>query len=153
MAPFAHAENDSQTSWSMEAGARKENNDVSPLMTKSMEACRVPARWRQLFRQLTRTTVRGNVQPPIGQMCLVMTGVAGQDEGQMGVVTRRTKVMVDVTMVHKSGKGTVTKSKHVRSLVFLEPGLVLTQDQNGSVWVQRSTPDWMHEGENGHQRR
>ena len=69
-------------------------------------------------------------------MCLVMTGVAGQDEGQMGVVTRATNVMVDVTMAHKSGKGTITKLKQPRSLVFLEPGLVLVQEHNGSVWVR-----------------
>jgi hypothetical protein len=81
--------------------------------------------------------VRGNVQPVIGQTCIVMTGVAGQDEGQMGVVTSRTRVMVEVTMVHTSGKGTITKTKQPRSLMFLEPGLGVVQDSDGAVWVRR----------------
>ena len=80
------------------------------------------------------------MQPAIGQMCIVMTGVAGQDAGQMGIATSKTKVMVEVTMAHQSGKGTITKAKQVRSLVFLEPGLGMVQDPNGSVWVRRVTP-------------
>jgi hypothetical protein len=101
-----------------------------------MKATSMRERWLRRFGQLTRTTLRGNVQPVIGQACIIMTGVAGQDEGQMGIVTNRTKVMVEVTMVHSSGKGTTTKSKQPRSLVFLEPGLGLVQEDDGSVWVR-----------------
>jgi hypothetical protein len=139
MTPFSHPESDSRSDPNLYADATNEDKDISPPVTKSMEQSWGRTTWHQLFGQLTRTTVRGNVQPPIGQMCLIMTGVAGQDEGQMGVVTRRSKVMVDITMAHKSRKGTLTKSKHVWSLVLLEPGLVMTQDQDGSVWVQRIT--------------
>jgi hypothetical protein len=96
--------------------------------------------WLQALGQLTRTTVRGNVQPKVGQMCIIMKGVAGQDEGQMCVVTSTSKVMVGVAFVHQDGVKTITKSKQPRSLLFLEPGLVLTQDLNGSVWV-RSAAD------------
>jgi hypothetical protein len=101
-----------------------------------MKAMSMRERWLRRFAQLTRTTLRGNVQPVIGQACIVMTGVAGQDEGQMGIVTNKTKIMVEVTMVHASGKGTVTKTKQPRSLVFLEAGLGVVQDDNGSVWVR-----------------
>jgi F0F1-type ATP synthase epsilon subunit len=74
-------------------------------------------------------------------MCIIMTGIAGQDEGQMGVVTQHTKVMVEVTFAAKSGKGTITKTKQARSLVLLEPGLVMVQDANGSVWVRSISQD------------
>ena len=69
-----------------------------------------------------------------------MTGVAGQDEGQMGVVTHHTRVMVGVTFASKTGKGTSTKIKHPRSLVFLEPGLGMMQEPDGSVWVRTIVP-------------
>jgi hypothetical protein len=97
------------------------------------------SRWRELLGQLTRTTVRGNVQPQIGQTCLIMTGVAGQDAGQMCIVTGTSKVMVEVALLHKDGTRVITKSKQPRSLVFLDPGLIITQDENGSVWVRGST--------------
>jgi hypothetical protein len=82
--------------------------------------------------------IRGNVQPQIGQLCIIMTGVAGQDEGQMGIVTSRTRVMVEVTLASKSGEGIITKTKQPRSLVLLEAGLVMVQDPDGSVWVRSS---------------
>ena len=148
MTPFSHPGIDSRSDPILDADTAKDNKDMSPLLTKSKEPSRDRATWRQLFGQLTRTTIRGNVQPSIGQMCLIMTGIAGQDAGQMGVVTRRSKVMVDVTMAHQSGKGTVTKSKHVRSLILLEPGLVLEQDQAGSVWVRRNTSGCSQQEEN-----
>ena len=65
-----------------------------------------------------------------------MTGVAGQDEGQMGIVTSQTKVMVGVSYIPTNGKGISTKTKQPRSLVMLEPGLVMIQDPDGSVWVR-----------------
>jgi hypothetical protein len=148
MTPFSNSGIDSRSDPSLDTDTANDRKDVSPPLTKSKEPSRDRATWRQLFGQLTRTTVRGNVQPSIGQMCLIMTGIAGQDAGQMGVVTSRSKVMVDITMAHQSGKGTVTKSKHVRSLILLEPGLVLEQDQAGSVWVRRSTSGCPQQEEN-----
>ena len=84
--------------------------------------------------------MRGNVQPKVGQSCIIMIGVAGQDEGQMGIVTGRTRVMVEVTLAAKSGEGIITKTKQPRSLVLLEAGLLMVQDPDGSVWVRTSKP-------------
>jgi hypothetical protein len=96
-------------------------------------------RWRQRFKQLVRMSIRSNVQPKIGERCLIMTGIAGEDEGQMGVVTKRTRVMVEVSFVPKCGEGIISKNKHPRSLIMLEAGLVLMQDPDGSVWVRTSS--------------
>ena len=114
---------------------------LPPLPIPSQEQSHSRSLWRHVLNRLTRTTVQGNVQPRIGQMCIIMTGIAGQDEGQMGVVTQHTKVMVEVTFAAKSGKGTITKTKQARSLVLLEPGLVMVQDANGSVWVRSVSQD------------
>jgi hypothetical protein len=64
-----------------------------------------------------------------------MKGIAGQDEGQMGIVTSVTRVRVDVTFIPKNGKGTITKSKQPSSLILLANGLTLVQDDFGTVWV------------------
>jgi hypothetical protein len=96
----------------------------------------VSRQWQQLLGFLTRTRVRGNVQPQIGQMCIIMKGRAGHDEGQMGVVTNTSRVMVEVSLLHPKGKGIMTKTKQPSSLVLLEPGLVMVQDKNGSVWIR-----------------
>jgi hypothetical protein len=91
--------------------------------------------WRKCLQRLTRTQTRGNIQPQIGQACLIMKGIAGQDEGQMGIVTSVTRVRVDVTFIPKNGKGTITKSKQPSSLILLANGLTLVQDDFGTVWV------------------
>ena len=69
-----------------------------------------------------------------------MKGIAGLDEGQLGIVTNRSRVMVDVTFAHPSGEGTQTKKKQPCSLVLLEPGLDLVQDAHGTVWVRAIPP-------------
>jgi len=112
---------------------------VSPLTVTSGKTGRIGSRWRRVLSLLTRTGVRGNVQPPLGQLCIILQGVPGQDEGQMGVVTHHTRVMVGVTFAARNGKGMQTKTKQPRSLVLLEPGLIMTQDSDGSVWVRRQT--------------
>ena len=108
---------------------------MAPMMKRGQSG-RMKTRWLHVLGQLSRTTLRGNVQPAIGQQCIVMKGVAGQDEGQMGVVTNRSRVMVEVTVAHHTGKGTVTKRKQPSSLIMLEPGLGLVQDVDGTVWVR-----------------
>jgi hypothetical protein len=137
MAPYENPEGNVISRGRKGKETLSDKNAVLPDRTMSMKAADMRARWQRRLGQLTRTTVRGNVQPVIGQTCIVMTGVAGQDEGQMGVVTSRTKVMVEVTMVHTSGEGTITKIKQPRSLMLLEPGLGLVQDIDGAVWVRR----------------
>ena len=121
-----------------ENGRKHEDRCTGANVVTSVPAV-VKSRWRHLLGLLSRTTVRGNVQPQIGQLCIIMTGVAGQDEGQMGIVTSRTKVMVEVTLASRTGEGIMTKTKQPRSLVMLEAGLVLVQDPDGSVWVRASS--------------
>lgn len=53
--------------------------------------------WRDVYRRLTRVGYyRGNAIPAVRQMCLVMKGEVGGDEGQMTVVTRTRRVMVEI---------------------------------------------------------
>jgi hypothetical protein len=110
---------------------------VVPPRPWKVGGCKAMSRqWRKILCKLTRTQARGNVQPQIGQTCLIVKGTAGQDEGQMGIVTNVTRVRVDVTFIPKSGVGTVTKSKQPSSLIFLATGLTIVQDEYGSVWVK-----------------
>ena len=140
MAPYLNSRNNDKPSWDS-GNSRVGVDDRCPSpVTSSLGPSENKSRWKRLLGLLTRTTVWGNVQPRIGQLCIIMTGVAGQDEGQMGIVTSQTKVMVEVTLASKTGKGTITKTKQPRSLVLLEPGLVLVQDSDGSVWVRAVKP-------------
>jgi hypothetical protein len=76
--------------------------------------------------------------PQIGEHCLVLTGKMGDDIGQMGWVTDVKAVMVETGYrSQKSGK-IVYKHKKPSSLLMLEDGLMLEQDRNGMVWIQRS---------------
>jgi hypothetical protein len=128
-------------SWLWQKMVVTADESVVPLHTQSTCRVKKSRTWPRILKALTRTSVRGNVQPKIGQMCLIMTGVAGQDEGQMCCVTSTSKVMVEVSLVGKDGIGYSTKTKQPRSLVLLGPGLLVTQDANGSVWVRTSTDE------------
>jgi hypothetical protein len=154
MTPFQSTHNEEKPLW--EGKKREEHPEklLPPLTVPSTEHFHIGSRWRQLLKLMTRTTVRGNVQPPIGQLCIIMTGVAGQDAGQMGVVTHHNKVMVEVTFAARAGKGTTTKTKQPRSLVLLEPGLIMVQDINGSVWIRSAVQDGPKQmmGTNGQER-
>jgi hypothetical protein len=81
--------------------------------------------------------VRSNAQPPVGQVCLVMAGKANQDLGQVGIVVRQAASMVEVAMKAPVGSRVLLPMKQPSSLIYLEPGLTLVQDSNGSVWIQR----------------
>jgi hypothetical protein len=59
----------------------------------------VTQQWKNILCQLTRVGTRGNERPEFGQYCLVMTGKANQDLGQMGVVTTCTPSMVEIAYV------------------------------------------------------
>ena len=145
MPPHQSANNVNNPIWEGIGHMEVSKGKVSPMVVSSGGQTRLGARWRDLLgRMTTRTTVRGNIQPPIGQVCLIMTGIAGQDEGQMGVVTHHTRVMVGVTFRSKDGEKAITKLKHPRSLVLLEPDLVMVQESDGAVWirsVERKSPD------------
>jgi hypothetical protein len=98
-------------------------------------------RWRERlrtgFRYLLRMGPRGNALPLVGDHCLVLTGKAGDDIGQMGRVTDVKAVMVEIGYrSQKSGK-IVYKHKKPSSLVMLEDGLRLEQDVNGMVWIRQ----------------
>ena len=126
----------SQGGWS--GGNKMPREEPQPLFVPSSKQARGKGGWQHLLDQLTHTSVRGNVQPQIGQFCIIMTGIAAQDKGQMGIVTSQTKVMVGVSYIPTNGRGISTKTKQPRSLVMLEPGLVMIQDPDGSVWVRSS---------------
>ena len=95
------------------------------------------ALWRERLKRLTRVGIRVDTRPPVGQLCLVMVGKMEQGQGQVGIVTRQTACMVELTMCAGGGEGhTVAHLKRPSSLIFLEQGLVLVQDENGSVWLR-----------------
>ena len=96
--------------------------------------------WRERINHLPRVGIRGNVRPSVGQLCLVMTGKVDQDHGQVGIVTRQTSCMVEVTMRPSKGDRTVDFLKRPSSLILLAAGLFLVQEKDGSVWI-RHDPD------------
>jgi hypothetical protein len=96
--------------------------------------------WHERLKQLTRVGMRGNTRPPVGQLCLVMTGKVDQDQGQVGIVTRQTSCMVEIAIRPTVGDLSMTVLKRPSSLIMLGPGLILIQEKNGSVWI-RHDPD------------
>ena len=98
------------------------------------------ARMTMRFRRLTRIERADNEMPELGQVCLILIGVEGRDLGQQAVVTARTKVRVHVAYREQNGRRG-TKLKHPSSLILLENGLEMTQDEQGFVWVRREAGD------------
>jgi hypothetical protein len=88
------------------------------------------------LRRLTRVGRAGSELPPVGQACLILHGVEGRDLGQQAVVTAQTKARVRVAYQERNGRRG-EKLKHPNSLVLLEDGLEIAQDEQGFVWVQR----------------
>jgi hypothetical protein len=110
-----------------------------PLEAKSSEWAKRTVFGTQIkekARRLFQARPRGNKQPKLGQMCLVMKGEAGGDEGQMALVSERTPAMVRVTYVCNKHGLTKTKLKHPSSLVMLDPGVTLVQDNDGTMWIR-----------------
>jgi hypothetical protein len=70
------------------------------------------------LRRLTRVGRAGSELPPVGQACLILHGVEG------------------VAYQERNGRRG-EKLKHPNSLVLLEDGLEIAQDEQGFVWVQR----------------
>ena len=110
-----------------------------PLEAKSLEWAKRTVFGTQIkekARRLFQARPRGNKQPKLGQMCLVMKGEAGGDEGQMALVSERTPAMVRVTYVCNKHGLTKTKLKRPSSLVMLDPGVTLVQDNDGTMWIR-----------------
>jgi hypothetical protein len=99
----------------------------------------IPTRWQHLLHRLTRGGPRGNQLPPLGQACLIMTGRGGQEEGQMGIITNRSTAMVEITYLPGHGTKLATKRKRPSSLILLGKNLVVTQQADGSVWVEHES--------------
>ncbi len=92
--------------------------------------------FKQLSKRLFRARSRGNVRPKLGQMCLVMIGESGCDEGQMGIVSERTPCMVRVTYICNQLGKQKTKLKRPSSLIMLDPSVTLVQEDDGSLWIR-----------------
>jgi hypothetical protein len=73
----------------------------------------------------------------VGQVCLILHGVEGRDLGQQAVVTARTKARVRVAYRERNGRQG-EKLKHPNSLVLLEDGLEMSQDERGFVWIKQA---------------
>jgi hypothetical protein len=59
--------------------------------------------WKKIILSLPRMSVRSKELPRIGEQCLVMKGKAGDDEGQVGVVTDRKRCMVEIAFQGPKG--------------------------------------------------
>ena len=68
-----------------------------------------------------------------------MKGDVGGDEGQMAVITGTRKVMVKIAWLDQTSKKKLWKMKQPRSLIFLEEGLAVVQETDGSVWIRDQT--------------
>jgi hypothetical protein len=65
-----------------------------------------------------------------------MKGKPGKDEGQVGIVSDTTAAMVWVTYVQDATGKQTSCLKRPSSLVMLDPGVVASQDRNGTVWIR-----------------
>jgi hypothetical protein len=102
---------------------------------------RSPGWWRLVLQGLPRLKIRSEKQWRIGERCLVMTGKAGLDEGQVAVITERKPCMVEIAFRGPDGN-IRRKSKRAGSLIGLRPGVTVVQDADGSVWVQPEKRNW-----------
>ncbi len=97
--------------------------------------------WRSRLAQnvlrLARVGRAGSELPPVGQVCLILHGVEGRDLGQQAVVTAQTKARVRVAYRKRNGRQG-EKLKHPNSLVLLEDGLEMSQDERGFVWIKQA---------------
>ena len=89
------------------------------------------------LQRLTRSRKAGNELPSVGQGCLVLRGVEGHDLGQPAIVTMQTKARVRILYIGADGRP-ASKLKQPSSLILVEDGLEMVQDEHGFVWVKRS---------------
>ncbi len=91
--------------------------------------------WRQVLSALPRMLVRSEKQPTIGQQCLVLKGKPGYNEGQVALVTQRKQCLVEIAFLRPNWK-LQTKLKRPGTLIMLEKGIKVVQDNNGVMKVQ-----------------
>jgi hypothetical protein len=104
--------------------------------TKWAQPTRVGAQIKEGAKRLFYALPRGNNCPKRGQMCLVMKGETGNDEGQMAIVSECTTSMVRITYVCNQLGLTKTKLKRPSSLIMLDPTVTLVQDKDGTMWIR-----------------
>jgi hypothetical protein len=90
------------------------------------------------LRLLTRVGRAGSELPRVGQVCLVLHGAEGRDLGQQAVVIAQTRARVRIAYRERDGRRG-EKLKHPNSLVLLEDGLEIAQDEQGFVWVKQES--------------
>ena len=71
----------SDSCWSSDDKLCQPHETSAVPIVKKCQRSKMKMRWEYLLGQLSRTTLRGNVQPATGQQCIIMKGIAGQDEG------------------------------------------------------------------------
>jgi hypothetical protein len=91
---------------------------------------------KHLSDRLFKSRPRGNARPKLGQMCLIMKGKAGCDEGQLGIVSDRTSAMVRVTYAKDRHGEQTSKLKRPSSLIMVDSRLTLIQEKDGTIWLR-----------------
>jgi hypothetical protein len=109
---------------------------LGTVATKQTKSAQARARIKRVAARLFHALPRGNSRPKLGQMCLVMTGETGNDEGQMAVVSDRTTSMVRITYMCNSHGLIKSKLKRPSSLIMLDPAVTLVQDNVGTMWIR-----------------
>jgi hypothetical protein len=89
------------------------------------------------LRRLRRVGKAGNELPKVGQTCLVLRGDERKDIGQECVITKQSASRVHISFRDGNGRQ-ATRVKHPASLVLLEDGLHVVQDERGFVWIKRT---------------
>jgi hypothetical protein len=120
----------------------EEESDEEILATESTEKKQVQLTeessatwWRRAMLGLPRMQLRSETLPRIGQQCLVLTGKAGYDEGQVAMIAQQKRCMVEIAFV--GPKGDIRrKLKRPSTLLFLGKGVTVTQEQDGTMWVR-----------------
>ena len=92
-------------------------------------------RLRRGVRHMTRMEPRGNQLLKVGAHCIIIVGNARQDVGQLAQVTEQTAQMVRVQDRGAKNRRLESKLKRPNSLIMLEKGLTMKQDEYGTVWV------------------
>ena len=94
---------------------------------------------KHVTRQLAQYRPHGSTRPELGQKCLIMKGKAGDDEGQVGIISDRTAAMVHVTYASDQHGGRTSKLKRPSSLIMLDPDVTLVQKKDGTIWIRQCT--------------
>jgi hypothetical protein len=92
-------------------------------------------RLRKGVRHMTRMEPRGNQLPDVGTHCVIVVGNAKQEVGQLAQITEQKAQMVQVQYRGARNRRLESKLKRPSSLIMLEKGLTMRQDEYGTVWI------------------